>query len=257
MWIVTAIGSFSVEQADGLDLLTVRARTEEELEALRSHVSDLRPTEIVRVDGTLVPVARCPRQSFAAAMLHLVCEINYASLDQVAQSLSKSGTPDYKKAWNVLSKGHAVDFPARGAARAIPAAFGGVVVDEARGEVMLHAKKQPGGPVVCLSSQGFPEKAEDSRDAASRHVEEQLGVKARIISPLPRWYACNSSESGLYLMQVRKFERADGNSVLSPNGVPLHWATVDAARKILESKGSDIGREMRILDDVESLLVPA
>lgn len=256
MWLVTSIGFFRVDHQDGEAMLSVRARSEAELGALRERVPALGPTEMV-VEGEMrVPVARCPSVDFSRVLVELVCDLDYKSLVQwVAKTPDGAAAlRELQPTENSLRVPGAADFPARGEHRPIPTSYGGVVVDPGRTEVLLHAEKVREQSVVRVATTGPRRSGEPPRRTAVRNVQSRLGMKARILQPLPRWYEGDADESALYLMSDEKDSTDHGRPRLSPTGVPLSWATLDDARTIVRKRGVEISRELKVLDDVANLL---
>jgi hypothetical protein len=102
MWLMTTFGFFSVVQKPGDERLTVRARCETDLDALRARVPALGATD--RKSGSDYPVrARIARADFALAMSDLVRELDYANFKSaVARRQGHERAHTYGKVWSAL-----------------------------------------------------------------------------------------------------------------------------------------------------------
>lgn len=103
MWLMMTFGFYSVVQKNGDDdVLTVRARSAADLEALRARVPALGPTD--HESGTDYPVrARIARADFALAMSDLARDLDYANFKSaVAQRHGRERAHTYGKVWGVL-----------------------------------------------------------------------------------------------------------------------------------------------------------
>ncbi|MCA9617293.1 MAG: hypothetical protein KC586_31240 [Myxococcales bacterium] len=99
---MTTFGFYSVVQKDGDEHLTVRARCEADLDALRARVPTLGATD--RKSGTDYPVrARISRADFALAMSDLARALDYSNFKSaVARRHGHERAHTYGKVWSAL-----------------------------------------------------------------------------------------------------------------------------------------------------------
>lgn len=105
MWLITPIGFFSVVRKPGdlaAGMLTVRARSRGDLEALAARMPALGP--ITDRGGTDYPFrARAPRDKVAETFATLLREIDYANFkDEVATRQGRERAEVYGKVWHTL-----------------------------------------------------------------------------------------------------------------------------------------------------------
>jgi hypothetical protein len=103
MWLLTTIGFFSVvAYTDDPNVLLVRARVREDLEALRDqHLPDLEILETVAADYRFRAVVT--RKAFARVAGALVASIDYPNFkDVVKQRQGQARASAYSDVWSVL-----------------------------------------------------------------------------------------------------------------------------------------------------------
>jgi hypothetical protein len=103
MWLVTHFGFFSVVQKKSDDILTVRARTRGDLEALKERYV---PTlgHILKGEGTDYQYrAKVSREDLAEAMQKIIMDIDYSNFkDAVAEKQGNKRARIYGEVWEVL-----------------------------------------------------------------------------------------------------------------------------------------------------------
>jgi hypothetical protein len=105
MWLMTTIGFFSVVRKSGETDLTVRARVQDDLEALgKKYLPSLGP--ITSGGGTDYPYrARVASEDFAAAVGRMVEDIDYANFkNSVAAEQGPDRAHVYSEIWSALHK---------------------------------------------------------------------------------------------------------------------------------------------------------
>lgn len=103
MWQFTTCGFFSIVQKTGDDCLTVRTRTNGDLDRLRrKYMPGLSPT--IAHGGTDYPFrARISRDEFASALAVMASDITYPNFkDEVARSCGLQRASVYHRIWNDL-----------------------------------------------------------------------------------------------------------------------------------------------------------
>lgn len=103
MWLMTDIGFFSVVQKPGDELLTVRARSAEDLDRLRqAHLPSLAAT--VTGGGTDYPFrATASREAVAEAAASVTRAITYANFKtRVAATMGSPRAHTYGRVWSDL-----------------------------------------------------------------------------------------------------------------------------------------------------------
>jgi hypothetical protein len=103
MWIFTTFGFFSVVQKPGTEYLTVRARTRDDLEALRArYVPTLSKT--IAGGGTDYPFrATVAHDELADAMVEIVRDVTYSNFkNQVQHEAGKHRAQVYGRVWTEL-----------------------------------------------------------------------------------------------------------------------------------------------------------
>lgn len=103
MWLVTTQGFYSVVQhRRDHDKLLVRARTREDIEALRVQIPDLRPFSDSRADYRWRAVVT--RAEWIAALAQLVSEIDYPNFKSAVGSRQGAERAHvYGEVWRILA----------------------------------------------------------------------------------------------------------------------------------------------------------
>ena len=102
MWLITTQGFYSVvAHRDEPDKLLVRARTREDIEALREQIPTLEPFEDRHADYRHRAVVG--RAEWVAALAQLVTEIDYDNFkDAVAARQGRERSGLYGRIWSIL-----------------------------------------------------------------------------------------------------------------------------------------------------------
>jgi hypothetical protein len=103
MWLVTAVGFFSVVQKPGDSDLTVRARVEADLEALRAYVPEMGPT--TAGGGTDYQYrAKVGHEALAAGVGRMVLDIGYSNFKgEIARRAGHRRAHIYSGVWATLA----------------------------------------------------------------------------------------------------------------------------------------------------------
>lgn len=265
MWLFTAFGFFSVIQKKGDDVLTIRGRARSDLLRLRRfYLPQL--SEPVAHEGTDYPWrARCRHDDLAQAMTSIIRHMNYANFkDEVALSLGKSRAQRYAKVWQAMY-GMDDDLPeplhlgfeglpwSAGPASGKKRAFGGVVVDPV-GRLLLREVANHFDGYVWTYAKGRPDEGESPRETALREVQEEMGVQANILLPLPSTFAGGTTDSQFFLMVVDP--RTVDLSFQCDETAALCWALPHEAQRLIAQTTNPMGRErdLRILDEVQRFM---
>ncbi|MFO1399287.1 MAG: NUDIX domain-containing protein [Burkholderiales bacterium] len=251
MWLFTNFGFFSVVQKNGEPELTVRSRTQGDLLRLQRHyLPGL--SEPVFGQGTDYPWrARCQAGELAKAMARIVGDIEYANFkDEVGACLGPERAHRCGKVWSAM---HGIDDdlpePAPAGWEALPwpekvpagkaRAFGGVVVDPT-GRILLREVAGHYDGYVWSFAKGRPAPGESPRATALREVADELGVRARILLPLPGTYTGSTTHNHFFLMTVDP--AAVDLSFRCRETSGLRWVLPEEARALISRTTNEAGR---------------
>ena len=213
MWLFTNFGYFSVVQKPGATDLTVRTRVKSDLEALRAqYLPELGPT-LGKAGSDYPWRATVPPQALAAAMVKIVMDVNYPNFkNEVAARQGKGRATRYHKVWDALygmqeepaPAGHPLSSrKAQAWPNPVPEgkkiAYGGVLFDT-EGRVLLREPRDHYDGYVWTFAKGRPDPGETAEAAALREVQEETGVKAAIVTPIPGDFVGGTTLNRYFLM---------------------------------------------------------
>lgn len=118
-------------------------------------------------------------------------------------------------------------------------AFGGVVI-RADGRVLLREPSNHFDHYVWTFAKGRPNKGESPEDAALREVLEEMGIVARIVSPIAGDFIGGTTCNRYYLM-----EEAESGVPLLPHDKEtwtVKWATFEEAKVLIGKTTNSQGR---------------
>lgn len=252
MWLFTSFGFFSIVRKDDDTQLTIRSRTRGDLVRLRQHYLPQASAPEGHA-GTDYPWRmRCHEDDLARALPRLVHDIDYANFkDEVAQVTGKARAKRYGQVWQALY-GMDEDLPEpepdgwqglpwpQKSPVGKPRAFGGVVVAP-DGRLLLREVAGHYDGYVWSFAKGRPEPDESPRATALREVQEEMGVQARILLPLPGTYGGTTTRSHFFLML------ADPAKVdltwRSRETLGLRWVLPEEAQRLIEQTTHPTGRQ--------------
>lgn len=252
MWIFTNFGFFSIVRKDGASDLTVRSRTQGDLLRLQRHYLREMSDPIFGA-GTDYPWrALCKSTELANAMPRIIEDIEYANFkDEVSYCLGPDRALRYGNVWKALHGGKEdLPEPLPNGWEGLPwaeksvgkksIAFGGVVID-ATGRFLLREVANHYDGYVWSFAKGRPDPGESPRATALREVWEELGVRARILSPLPGMHAGSTTANFYFLMLV---DRGSVDlSFRSEETDGLSWALPNEAEALIGKTTNGLGRK--------------
>jgi 8-oxo-dGTP pyrophosphatase MutT (NUDIX family) len=273
MWLFTNFGFFSVVQKAGEPHLTVRARVRGDLQRLRHRYLPALGEPVHLPNHDYPWRAHCSHDALAAAMARIAADVDYPNFkNEVRARMGAARAHAYHAVWDAMY-GYEEDAPGTervpererdgwdglpwsppsSPAAASRFAFGGVVVDAA-GRLLLREVANGYDDYVWSFAKGRGDAGEAPRETALREVEEELGVRARILLPLPRVYAGGTSVNHYFLMVVEAGAVDLGFRCKETSSV--RWATADEARALLARSTNAIGRErdLQVLADALACL---
>ena len=269
MWLFTAFGLFSIVQKQKGDTLTIRARVREDLDRLREqYLPSLSST--VAGGGTDYPFrATAGRKAVATAVARIAEDITYSNFkNEVARELGHERARVYGSVWGVMRgledlKERATGPTQRsapssgGAPRAKASAtsandlrYGGVVVNEA-GEVLLYEPLDHFGGYVWTFPKGTQDEGESPEQTALREVEEETGVRARIVGEVPSEFPGTISTTRYFLMRAERQSGKPGDETQA-----VRWASVDEAFSLIRETTTLEGRkrDLAVLEAARKVL---
>ncbi|MGA1286046.1 MAG: NUDIX domain-containing protein [Rubrivivax sp.] len=259
MWIFTPFGFFSIVRKPDDPQLTVRSRTLGDLQRLRRHYLPKAPDPVAHEGSDYPWRTRCHAGDLAAALEKIASDIDYANFkDEVALVTGKGRATRYARVWSALH-GMPEDLAepviegweglpwASLTSAGPPHAFGGVVFAP-DGRLLLREVANHYGGYVWSYAKGRPDPGEAPRQTALREVQEEMGVSARLLLPLPAAFGGTTTRSHFFLMTVDP-----GQVDLAfrcKETARLCWAWPDEARDLLSQSTSVTGRQrdLAILD---------
>ena len=127
-------------------------------------------------------------------------------------------------------------------------AYGGVVID-ADGRTLLREPKGHYDGYVWTFPKGRPKEGETKQEAALRETEEETGVIAEIVAPIPGEFEGGTTINEYFLMRPtgRVHESQD------ETGLVCWVSTPDKAREMINETTNEVGRE-RDLEVLEAAL---
>jgi 8-oxo-dGTP pyrophosphatase MutT (NUDIX family) len=209
MWLFTLCGFYSIVQEPGRPHLRVRARVKEDLDQLRErYLPELGPAR--GQAGADYPWrAAVPRAALAQALGRIVMDIHYTGFrDEVAARQGLDRAARYQQVWGALHGLYAASAPApaqpsspwaRQASRGVKVAYGGVVFGPGR-QVLLREPSGHYHGYAWSFAKGRPLPAETPEATALREVEEEMGLQARIVAPIPGQFVAGTTLNRYFLM---------------------------------------------------------
>ena len=257
MWLFTPFGFYSVVRKTPGPQLTIRGRTRGDLVRLRARYLPT-ATEPQAHGGTDYPWRmRCDDQALAAAMPQIVLDITYANFkDAVAQELGSARAHRYHTVWHALygmpedapvSASQPASEPSADAPlpwdttppRGMKLAYGGVVMDTT-GRVLLREVAGQYAGYVWSFAKGRPDPGESPREAALREVHEEMGVRPRIVCPIPEAFDGQVTRSHFFLMEAHA--DAVDTGFRSNETASVRWADRQEAARLLALTHDATGR---------------
>ena len=261
MWLFTNFGYFSIVQKPGTSDLTVRTRVKSDLEALRAqYLPDLGPT--MGKAGSDYPWrATVPHQALAAAMSQIVMDVDYSNFkNEVAAKQGMGRSTRYHKVWDALygmqeelspmrrslSRGVGEPWP-----NPVPVgkklAYGGVLFDT-EGRVLLREPRGHFDDYVWTFAKGRPDPGEAPEVTALREVEEETGVKAIIVAPIPGDFIGGTTLNRYFLMVPTGPIRSLPTD--SPETASVCWVNPEDARALISLTKNKAGklRDLAVLE---------
>jgi 8-oxo-dGTP pyrophosphatase MutT (NUDIX family) len=265
MWLFTSFGFFSIVQKAGDEHLTVRSRTQGDLLRLRRHyLPALTPPS--RQGGSDYPWrSTCTHAALAEALPRIVQHLTYDNFkSEVKRTLGAAREARYAKVWEALHSlsEDLVEHVSEGfddlpwpdeAESALPVAYGGVVIDRV-GRVLLREVANHYDGYRWSFAKGRANPGEHPRRTALREVEEELGVEARLLLPLPGEFAGGTSSNRYFLMlaDVRHSDPA----FRSDETAAVRWVWPAEARALLAETTNAAGleRDLAVLEAALAML---
>ena len=254
MWLITNFGFFSIVQKpgdQGNGHLTIRARAEGDLEALRETLlPQLGPIES-NTGSDYRFRATAPVAAIAKAAAEAVMSIDYANFkDSVAAKQGQKRANLYHQVWTILNKIENSSPPSSSIAKPKSeikkaSAFGGVLIDP-QGRILLREPQNHYDGYVWTFAKGKPNEGEGPEAAALREVREETGFDAEIIDQIPGVFTGGTGASAYYLMRP-----LDQKSAVDPKETAgIRWVTADEARALISKTTNKIGkkRDLAVLD---------
>lgn len=246
MWLFTPIGFFSVVQKDDSNVLTVRARVREDLDALRqSYLPSLTTTETTpSADYRYRAVAS--HAAFSEALAKIGAGIGYANFkDEVANCQGVKRSQVYGRVWTTLLDLASPPQKAGPKTKDRAPAAGGVVINDA-GQVLLVEPRDHFDGYVWTFPKGRPKKGESAEGCAVREVMERTGVMARVVAEIPGRFAGGTTSNQYFLMKSGTFTTLPTN----PKIVGSRWAGYAEARALIRKSLTPTGmeRDLAVLD---------
>ena len=266
MWIMTALGFFSIVQKPGDALkrqVTVRARVKADLLALKAQALP-EMGEIHAHEGTDYAYrATAPQHCVARALGSLVMDITYDNFkNEVFRTQGHARAHTYGEVWNALyrlqtppaagrfgASGQATTaWPGAGHARALPQAdaYGGLVLDGQQ-RVLLREPAGHFGGYVWTFAKGRPNPGETPAQTALREVAEETGVHATVVGHLPYAYAGSTGTTAFCVMHDTGQRSAwDGETAA------ICWASLQEAEQLVSQTTVPAGRQrdLQVLADL-------
>ena len=266
MWIMTALGFFSIVQKPGDALkrqVTVRARVKADLLALKAQALP-EMGDIHAHEGTDYAYrATAPQHCVARALGSLVMDITYDNFkNEVSRTQGHARAHTYGEVWNALyglqtppaagrfgASGQATTaWAGAGHARALPQAdaYGGLVLDGQQ-RVLLREPAGHFGGYVWTFAKGRPNPGETPAQAALREVAEETGVHATVVGHLPYAYAGSTGTTAFCVMHDTGQRSAwDGETTA------IRWASIQEAEELVGQTTVPAGRQrdLQVLADL-------
>jgi 8-oxo-dGTP diphosphatase len=244
MWLLTTVGFYSVVRKPGDTVLTIRARVRSDLEALGA---EYLPTlgVIESGGGTDYPYrARVHSRDLASALTRIVEDIDDANFkDSVATRQGLERAHVYGDVWSALRE----LTPKGSNVPDLPFSYGGVVIDSA-GRVLLREPSRHYGGYVWTFPKGHSTTGETDRQTALRETEEETGVVAEIVAPIPGMFSGDTTRNIYFLMRPTGEVHEPGEETSS-----VRWATPNEAREMI-METPDVRRRRRVLEVLEAAL---
>ncbi|RZU47151.1 ADP-ribose pyrophosphatase YjhB (NUDIX family) [Fluviicoccus keumensis] len=252
MWLMTQFGFFSIVQKPNEPHLTILSRTRGDLDRLRHHyLPELGPS--LAHSGSDYPWrATAQHHEVADAFKRIAEDISYPNFkDEIADSLGKSRANRYSQVWSMLAD-IPEDLPEPSLTRpdglpwgVLPSpgkslAYGGIVIDSA-GYLLLREVANHFDGYVWTFAKGRPDPGETPRETALREVEEETGITARILCPIPGEFTGGTSINRYFLMVTT--ERDCNTNFSNKETARLRWANVDEARQLIGETTNSTGRQ--------------
>ena len=269
MWLFTAFGFFSIVQKQKGDMLTIRARVREDLDRLREqYLPSLSST--VAGGGTDYPFrATAGRKAVATAVARIAEDITYSNFkNEVARELGHERAHVYGSVWGVMRgledlkeratgrKSRAAPLPRAPRAKASATStsdlrYGGVVVNE-EGEVLLYEPLDHFGGYVWTFPKGTQDEGESPEQTALREVEEETGVRARIVGEVPGEFPGTTSTTVYFLMHAERQSGKPGDEETQA----VRWASFDEAPSLIRETTTPTGRkrDLAVLEAARKML---
>ena len=266
MWIMTALGFFSIVQKPGDALkrqVTVRARVKADLLALKAQALP-EMGEIHAHEGTDYAYrATAPQHCVARALGSLVMDITYDNFkNEVFRTQGHARAHTYGEVWNALYRLQTPPAAGRfgaygqettawagaGHARALPQAdaYGGLVLDGQQ-RVLLREPAGHFGGYVWTFAKGRPNPGETPAQTALREVAEETGVHATVVGHLPYAYAGSTGTTAFCVMHDTGQRSAwDGETAA------ICWASLQEAEQLVSQTTVPAGRQrdLQVLADL-------
>jgi 8-oxo-dGTP pyrophosphatase MutT (NUDIX family) len=118
-------------------------------------------------------------------------------------------------------------------------AYGGVVMDTT-GRVLLREVAGQYAGYVWSFAKGRPDPRESPREAALREVHEEMGVRPRIVCPIPEAFDGQVTRSHFFLMEVHA--DAVDTGFRSNETASVRWADRQEAARLLALTHDATGR---------------
>jgi 8-oxo-dGTP diphosphatase len=207
--------------------------------------------------GTDYPFrATAGRKAVATAVARIAEDITYSNFkNEVARELGHERAHVYGSVWGVMRdledlKERATGPRRRAApssggaprakARAKPTRelrYGGVVVNE-EGKVLLFEPHDHFGGYVWTFPKGTQDEGESPEQTALREVEEETGVRARIVGEVPGEFPGTTSTTRYFLMRAEGQPGKPGAEAQA-----VRWASFDEAPSLILETTTSTGRK--------------
>ena len=211
MWLFIRTGFYSIVEKPAdreAEMLTVRARTQSDLDALRQHyLPALGATETSQHTDYRYR-ARAPREAVAAALLRAVIDIDYSNFKKtVAEEQGHDRAELYSQVWGVLYRLQGDDNEKAPATKhwniSKADAYGGILLTRT-GQILLREPANHFDGYVWTFAKGWPDSKRGDRcpeETALREVQEETGYVAEIVDVLPGVFKSRNSITAFFVMR--------------------------------------------------------
>jgi 8-oxo-dGTP pyrophosphatase MutT (NUDIX family) len=239
MWLFTTFGFYSVVQKPGDSDLTIRARARADLARLKErYLPEL--GAIRSEEGTDYPYrASVDHEPFARAAAAIARDIDYSNFKNAVKSEMGADRSDaYARVWSALLQLEKEPEPAPSSPRGpLRRSYGGVVMNS-QGQVLLREPANHFDSYVWTFAKGSGAAGESPEQTALREVEEETGVRAKVVGRLPGEFVGSTTINEYWLME---YEAVIGKPDRETQSI--RWAEPKEAEELIKKTTKRLGRE--------------